>query len=104
MQKNILEYLDRSAQRVPDKIAFYGETDTLTFRQLRRQAQAIGSRLAQLGSFRKPVAVFMDKQPRTIAAFLGPGKTYVKKLQGRNYLSGALSEYLSDVFSMIIAK
>ena len=71
MQRNILEYLDRSAQRVPDKVAFYGETETLTFRQLRRQAQSIGSRLAQLDSFRKPVVVFMDKQPKTIAAFLG---------------------------------
>ena len=49
MQKNILEYLDRSAQRVPDKIAFYGEKETLTFRQLRRQAQSIGSQLAQMG-------------------------------------------------------
>ena len=71
MQKNILEYLDRSAQRVPDKIAFYGETETLTFRLLRRQAQSIGSRLAQMGTFQKPVVVFMDKQPKTIAAFLG---------------------------------
>lgn len=71
MQKNILEYLDRSAQRVPDKVAFCGETETLTFRQLRRQAQSIGSRLAQMDTFRKPVVVFMDKQPKTIAAFLG---------------------------------
>ena len=71
MQRNILEYLDRSAQRVPDKIAFYGEGETLTFRQLRRQAQSIGSRLAQMDAFRKPVVVFMDKQPKTIAAFLG---------------------------------
>ena len=71
MQKNILEYLERSAQRVPDKIAFYGETETLTFRQLRRQAQAIGSGLAQMETFLRPVVVFMDKQPKTIAAFLG---------------------------------
>lgn len=71
MQRNILEYLDRSAQRVPDKVAFYGETETLTFRQLQRQARSIGTRLARLGSFRKPVAVFMDKEPKTIAAFLG---------------------------------
>ena len=71
MQKNILEYLEKTAQRVPDKIAFYGETEILTFRQLRRQAQSIGSQLAQMGSFQKPVVVFMDKQPKTIAAFLG---------------------------------
>lgn len=71
MQKNILEYLEETARRVPDKVAFFGETETLTFRQFYRQAQSIGSRLAQIDTFRKPVVVFMDKQPKTIAAFLG---------------------------------
>ena len=71
MQRNILEYLEHTVCRLPDKVAFYGETETLTFRQLRRQAQSIGSRLTQMETFRKPVVVFMEKQPKTIAAFLG---------------------------------
>ena len=71
MQRNILEYLERTVRRVPDKTAFYAETENLTFRQLHRQALAIGSRLIREGATRRPVAVFMDKQPKTIAAFLG---------------------------------
>lgn len=71
MQRNILEYLEQTVQRVPDKVAFFSETETLTFRQLFDAARAIGSRLIRQGAKRQPVAVFMDKSPRTIAAFLG---------------------------------
>ena len=56
---------------MPDKVAFFSETETLTFRQLWDAARAIGSRLIRQGVKRQPVAVFMDKSPRTIAAFLG---------------------------------
>lgn len=71
MQRNILEYLERTAGRVPDKIAFSDETQGLTFRQVLDQSRAIGSRLAGDGFYKRPVVVFMQKQPKTIAAFLG---------------------------------
>jgi len=71
MQTNILEYLERTVKRCPEKTAFADEKQGLTFRQLYDQARAIGSYLHQAGVSRQPVVVYMRKQPRAIAAFLG---------------------------------
>ena len=71
MQTNILEYLERTAARMPDKAAFLGEEGQLTFRELSLQARVIGSRLCRDGFYGQPVVVFMKKQPKTVAAFLG---------------------------------
>lgn len=68
---NILEYLERTVQRLPDKIAFAGEEGAMTFRELYGQSRTIGSRLYRDGFYRQPVVVFMKKQPKTVAAFLG---------------------------------
>lgn len=71
MQRNILEYLEQTVTRVPDKTAFSNGTDALTFREVYAQARAIGSCLHREGIYGKPVVVFMEKHPKTIAAFLG---------------------------------
>lgn len=71
MRSNVLEALDRTAPRVPDKVAFSNGTDSLTFRQVREQSRAVGTFLAHRGLHRKPVAVFMARHPKTIVAFLG---------------------------------
>ena len=39
--------------------------------ELREQARRIASKLLRRGDFKKPVLVAMEKEPRTIAAFLG---------------------------------
>ena len=71
MQRNILEYLERTVRRVPKKTAISSEEGALTFRELYRQARAIGTGLLREGYSKKPVVVFMSKQPKTVAAFLG---------------------------------
>ncbi|MBQ8833482.1 MAG: amino acid adenylation domain-containing protein [Oscillospiraceae bacterium] len=71
MQRNILEYLEATVRRVPDKGAFAGEEGSMSFRQVYDQARAIGSYLYRAGCYRKPIVVFMKKHPRTITAFLG---------------------------------
>ncbi len=71
MQYNILEYLEQSVARVPEKIAFSDEAARLTFSQLSAQAQAVGTALLHDGIYKQPVLVFMKKQAKTIAAFLG---------------------------------
>lgn len=68
---NILEYLEATATRLPDKVAFANETDSLTFGQAYAQARTIGSFLNKKGYYKKPVSVFMKKHPKTIAAFFG---------------------------------
>lgn len=71
MQNNILDYLDETVKRKPDKTAFSNGTDELTFREVYQLSRATGTWLCQKGSYREPVVVFMKKHPRTITAFLG---------------------------------
>ncbi len=70
-QTNVLEYLEQTVTRLPDKVAYADETDELTFAQVYRESHAIGSALHRRGCYREPVAVFMRKQPRTVPAFFG---------------------------------
>ena len=71
MQTNILEYLEHTVTRVPDKVAFANDTDSLTFRQVYDQARSVGSFLHSQGLYRQPVVVFMKKHPTTLASFFG---------------------------------
>ena len=69
MITNVLTYLDASAARVPDKIAFGGEKSVLTFSALQEKTMRAGTFLAaRIGSC-LPVAVFMEKTPDCLAAF-----------------------------------
>lgn len=40
-QKNVLEYLEQSAERFGDKVAFADEQETVTFDALRSQAMGL---------------------------------------------------------------
>ena len=71
MQKNLLEYLEYTVKRFPNKNAFSDETEQLTFKQLHERARAIGTFLLNNGHTRQPVCVFMEKSANTVAAFLG---------------------------------
>ena len=71
MRRNILEYLEQTACRVPDKAAICSEQESLAFRQLQNAARAIGSGLIRDGHDHGAVVVFMKKRPQTIGAFLG---------------------------------
>ncbi len=71
MRKNILQYLEESAARLPDKTAFSNGKENMSFGELERVSRSIGTYLAARGIRREAVAVFMDKHPRTLAAFFG---------------------------------
>ncbi len=71
MQTNILEYLEGSALRCPNKVAFADESNQLTFAQVHQQARSVATTLHRAGYYKKPVVVFMRKQPATLAAFFG---------------------------------
>ena len=68
MQTNVLEYLEQTVQRVPDKTAFADDHTSLTFSELSKNARAIGSALAEDGLYGEPVVVFMEKSPAAINA------------------------------------
>lgn len=71
MQTNVLEWLDHTALRVPDKIAYANEKDALTFRQVHDYARAIGTYIAGFNYNKQPIVVYMKKHPNAISAFYG---------------------------------
>lgn len=71
MVTNVLEYLELSAEKYPEKIAFAGEKDGYTFKQTMDYAQSIGSCIAKLAKRGQAVAVFMDKTIECLPSFFG---------------------------------
>ena len=71
MVRNILAWLEESAHRDPQHIAFEDDTSSLTYTQLMQRAQEIGSFLHRCVPPQSPVLVYMDKKPACIAAMLG---------------------------------
>ncbi len=71
MQTNILEYLEATAPRLPQKTAYSNGTEDLTFSALWNASRAVGSALLRRGYHRAPVAILMNKHPNEIAAFFG---------------------------------
>lgn len=71
MIRNILEYLEQTAKRLPEQIAFSDGKESLSFAELQNRAQQIGTYLAGFGGKNQPIAVMMQKTPLSVAAFLG---------------------------------
>ncbi len=71
MQTNILEYLEATAPRLPNKVAYSDGTQDMTFSELWRISKGIGTYLLQNGYRREAVAVLMEKHPAQIATFYG---------------------------------
>lgn len=71
MQRNILEYLEQTVQKFPDKIAFANENMGMTFSEVYQVSRSIGTCLAKKDYKREPVVIYMKKHPHMIAAFWG---------------------------------
>lgn len=72
MQKNVTEWLDRTAERFPDKAAIVDEWEMLSFREYRQKALAIAAELISSGvGPREPVVVYMEKSAKVLASFMG---------------------------------
>lgn len=68
---NVLEWLEARAHELPDKVAFADVDGEISFLDLMRQAQAVGSRIATLVPARTPVACYFEKSTLAIVAMLG---------------------------------
>ena len=69
--KSFLSYLNATADRLPEKLAFSDGETGLTFGELRRAAANVGACLRSRGASAEPVGVLMERSARTVAAFLG---------------------------------
>ena len=71
MEKNVLEWLERAADKYPDRVVYEDTEESITFRELLLEAERTGSALAVRGLSERPVAVMMGRGVHTIAAYLG---------------------------------
>lgn len=71
MQINVLEYIEETAPRAKDKIAFADNEVELSFEETWNRARSIGSCLHEIGAAKEPVIIYMKKSPCTITAFFG---------------------------------
>ncbi|MBQ7173123.1 MAG: amino acid adenylation domain-containing protein [Clostridia bacterium] len=69
MRTNILEYLEESAKRVPDKLAFSDGEESLTFERVLCTAQSLATGLLGTAQPGEPVAILMKRRPAQIVAF-----------------------------------
>lgn len=68
---NILEYLEQSQAKCPEKCAISDGNTSVTYGQLHGLVQAIGSRLAELEVRNQPVGVLIRRNVESIIMFLG---------------------------------
>ena len=71
MKANVTYWLDQSAERLPDKIAFADEHKEITFGQLKQQAMALATRMLEKGLFKKPVVIYLEKGVDVLVSFMG---------------------------------
>lgn len=71
MHKNVLEWLEETAKKTPDKAAFEDTENTLTFSEVLSLAKSSGTFLSGYTPPGKPVAVISGRHVFTPATFLG---------------------------------
>ena len=69
--RNVVEYLEATARRLPDKVAFADEHSAVTFRELEDKARRLGTWLARRApENRTPIAVLVERGVRSPIAFM----------------------------------
>lgn len=59
--KTVTEYLDRTVEKYPDKIAIQDSKRSLSFREVQNEAMHVASFLSSKNLFKKPIAIFWRK-------------------------------------------
>lgn len=71
MIKNVAQYLEATATRLPDKVAFSDINSEISFSVLRSQAKSVASFFAQNKAFKMPILVALEKSIQPVSIFLG---------------------------------
>lgn len=71
MIANVTCWLDQSARRFPNKIAFADEKKTITFREMQIQAKAVASQIVKKNLFKNPVVIYIEKGVDVLVSFMG---------------------------------
>ena len=72
MNINVLQYLESSVNKVPDKIAFTDQKNQITYKELGLSSKRIGSEIYRKtnGQIRRPIVVFVDRNIESLVAFM----------------------------------
>ena len=71
MKYLICDYLEATAQRLPEKTAFADVDSAVSFAELVRLARAVGSALLGRVAPRSTVGFYLDKSTQAIVGFMG---------------------------------
>ena len=72
MQYSVLEYLEESARKYPDKVAFLEQKQEMTFSETKRRALCIAKAIREACALRRqPILVYLPKGVSCIASFMG---------------------------------
>lgn len=69
---HVMEYIEDAASRYSQQIALADETTSITYEELKKQAEKIGDQIiCQLAVSKRPIVVFMDQCVECVVAFFG---------------------------------
>ncbi len=72
MENSLLVFLERSAEKFPEKTAYADVNHGYTYREMRAAGRSIGTALSNgLGAVKAPVAVYLEKSADCVAAYYG---------------------------------
>lgn len=72
MKNSVLCYLEETAKRLPNKIAFFDQENEITFQELRNRAIDIAVAIqASISGRRNPILTYLPKSIESIEAFMG---------------------------------
>lgn len=69
MQKNVVEYLEKSYKKFPDKLAYADDVQAFTYNELRNFSLSLADELVEIGIVKKNIAIWLDRSVHTIGAF-----------------------------------
>ena len=69
MTANVVEWLDKTADRFPDKRAIWDEDGGVTFSEYRNKALAIAREIIEAGIEKKPIVVYFKKSAKVLVSF-----------------------------------
>ena len=69
--KNVLEYLNKSSSKYPDKIAVIYEDEKITYKDFNNRCKSIGTFLCDKSEPCKSIVTFMEKDINSLSSFFG---------------------------------
>lgn len=71
MQKNILEYIEKTVIEYPNKLAFASANNSINFSEVFDMSRSIGTHIIKREIYNAPIVVFMSRKVEVIPAYLG---------------------------------